>query len=140
MATVFTKIVKREIPAEIVYEDDHFIAFLDIIQTTKGHVLVATKEEYTNVLDLPEEVTGEFFKVVKKIAKAVSIAFKTDSVNVLSNAGKLAGQQVFHCHVHVIPRYEKDGLAFTLNNHIHETESSEYKERTKKIQEALVDL
>jgi histidine triad (HIT) family protein len=140
MATVFTKIIHKEIPAEIVYEDDRFIAFLDIIQTTKGHVLVATKEEYVNVLSLPEELAGDFFKVVTKVAKAVSKAFGTDSVNVLSNAGKLASQQVFHCHVHVIPRYEKDGLNFTLNNHIHETQEEEYKERTKAIKEALKEV
>lgn len=137
MSTVVTKIVNREIPAEIVYEDDRFIAFLDIIQTTEGHVLVATKKEYVNVLALPPDVAGEFFKVVTKVAKAISKAFKTDSVNILSNAGTLASQTVFHCHVHIIPRYENDGLKFKLNNHIHETRPEDYQVRAKVIREAL---
>ena len=137
MSTVFTKIINREIPAEIVYEDDHFIAFLDIIQTTKGHCLVATKKEYVNVLSLPEEVAGEFFKVVTKIAKAVGKAFDTESVNILSNSGLLAGQTVFHCHVHIIPRYSEDGLDFKLVNHIHETIPEEYESRKEAIIKAL---
>lgn len=137
MSTVFTKIVKREVPAEIVYEDDQFIAFLDIIQTTEGHVIVATKKEYINILSLPPEVAGEFFKVVTKVAKAVSTAFNTDSVNFLSNAGTLAAQRVFHCHVHIIPRYENDGLKIKLNNHIHETLTEDYKKRALAIKQAM---
>lgn len=139
MSTVFTKIVNREVPAEIVYEDDHFIAFLDIIQTTKGHVIVSTKKEYINILSLPPKVAGDFFEVVTKVAQAVSKAFGTDSVNILSNAGTLASQQVFHCHMHIIPRYEKDGLKFKLNNHIHETSTSEYTNRAAAIRKALTN-
>lgn len=139
MSTVFTKIINREIPAEIVYEDDQFIAFLDIIQTTQGHVLVATKKEYVNVLSLPPEVAGGFFKVVTKVSKAVSKAFKTDSVNILSNAGSLASQTVFHCHAHIIPRYENDDLTFKLHNHIHETRPEEYQKRANAIKEALLE-
>lgn len=137
MSTVFTKIVKREVPAEIVYEDDQFIAFLDIIQATEGHVIVSTKKEYINILSLPSKVAGDFFEVVTKVSKAVSIAFNTDSVSILSNAGTLAAQRVFHCHMHIIPRYENDGLEFKLNNHIHETSAEDYKKRALAIKEAL---
>ncbi len=137
MSTVFTKIVNREVPAEIVYEDENFIAFLDIIQTTKGHVIVSTKKEYINILSLPPKVAGDFFEVVTKVAKAVSKAFSTDSVTVLSNAGTLASQRVFHCHMHIIPRYENDGLEFKLNNHIHETSPEEYSNRAEAIRKAL---
>ena len=139
MSTVFTKIIKREIPAEIVYEDDQFIAFLDIIQTTKGHVIVATKKEYVNILSLPPTVAGEFFKVVTAVAKAVAKAFNTEGVNFLSNAGVLAAQRVFHCHAHIIPRYENDGLSLKLKNHIHETQEEDYKKRANAIKEALLD-
>ncbi len=137
MSTIFTKIIQREIPAEIVYEDEHFIAILDIIQTTPGHCLVITKKEYVNILALPDDVAGEFFKVVNKVANAVSTAFNTGSVNVLTNAGVLAGQTIYHCHAHIIPRYPKDGLDFKLVNHIHETTPEEYQERKEAILKVL---
>ena len=140
MSTVFTKIIQREIPAEIVYEDEHFIAFLDIIQTTKGHCLVVTKKEYVSVLALPENVASEFFKVVNKVAKAITKAFNTDSINILSNSGVAAGQTIYHCHFHLIPRYKNDGLNFSLINHIHETTQEEYVLRKEAIIKALNNL
>jgi histidine triad (HIT) family protein len=137
MPTIFSKIVTREIPAHIVYEDEVVIAFLDIMQATKGHTLVATKHPYENINAVPEDVAAHLFMIAKRIAKALNHAFDPDGLNVLSNNGAAAGQQVFHFHVHLIPRYFNDDATIKLKNHTHETLAEDYVDRKKSIIEAL---
>ncbi|TVP85641.1 MAG: HIT family protein [Acholeplasmataceae bacterium] len=137
MASVFTKIIKREIPAHIVYEDDKVIAFLDIIQTTPGHVLVACKHEYQSILDLPEEEAAHLFAVTTRLAKAVQQAFQPAGINLVSNNGAQAGQTVFHFHIHLIPRYPHDDIKIQFKNRIHETHEDDYLERARRIRQAL---
>ncbi len=96
---IFCKIVKREIPSYKVYEDDRFLAFLDIRPLSPGHTLVIPKEHYRWVWDVPE--AGTYFEVVKKIALAQKKAFDTDEV-----FSKIIGEEVHHAHIWVFPNPE----------------------------------
>jgi histidine triad (HIT) family protein len=138
MPSIFSKIILREIPAHIVYEDDHVIAFLDISQATKGHTLVVPKVEYKDIFEVPEKTASHVFGVAVKVAKAIQKAFGAHAMNILSNNGETAGQTVFHFHLHLIPRYEKaDENFFKLKNNQGNLSSDDYKERARLIKEAL---
>ena len=111
--TIFTRIIRREIPAAIVHEDAHTIAFMDAGQVNPGHVIVATKEELATVLELSDELAAALFVTVARVARAVERAFRPDGITILQ-ANKAAGwQTVPHVHVHVLPRYENDGVGLT---------------------------
>lgn len=110
--SIFTKIINRQIPAQIVYEDDDTIAILDIAPNNPGHTLVIPKSPVRNVLDTDEETWVSVMKVVRKIAPAIKEATGADGLNINSNHEPGGGQVVPHLHVHIIPRYENDGLKF----------------------------
>ena len=107
MTTIFTKIINREVPADIVYEDDTVIAFLDISPIRKGHALIIPKKESVNIFDTDPEIFAHMAKVGQKIAKALMIAVKAKGVNIHMNNGHEAGQDVPHAHLHVIPRFHR---------------------------------
>lgn len=107
--TIFTRIINREIPAEIVYEDEHTLAFLDIRPVNPGHALVITKKPFINLYELDDENRNAVFKTVQKMAIVLKKALGADGINVRINAEAAAGQDVFHFHAHVIPRFEGDG-------------------------------
>ncbi len=107
---IFCKIVQGEIPAAKVYEDDETFAFLDIGPTNPGHTLVIPKSHATDIYNMSDESIASTFKMVKRIASAVKVATGASGINVHMNNEKTAGQVVFHAHVHVIPRFENDGL------------------------------
>lgn len=107
--TVFGKIIRRELPADIVYEDEDAIAFLDIAPTNPGHTLVVPKNPSRNVFDIPEDDWVSLMKVVRKVAAAVAGATGAEGVNITMNNEPAAGQVVFHSHIHIIPRYGNDG-------------------------------
>jgi histidine triad (HIT) family protein len=110
--TVFAKIIRREIPAEIVYEDEETLAFLDIAPTNPGHTLVVPKKPFRNLLDDVDDATLlSLMKTVKKVASAVQKATGATGVNVVVNNEAAAGQIVFHLHFHVIPRFADDRVA-----------------------------
>ena len=93
---IFCKIVKKEVPANIVYEDEKYLAFLDIHPQSPGHTLVIPKEHYRFVWDVPE--AGEYFEVAKKIALAEQKAFGTDVI-----WSKIMGDEIHHAHIWVFP-------------------------------------
>lgn len=138
MATIFEKIINREIPAYIVYEDDLVIAFLDISQATKGHTLVVPKEPYKDIFEIPETVLGHTMRIVSKVSRACRAVFEIDGLNLLNNSGVYAGQTVNHFHFHVIPRFQKDGVSMHFPNHMNDISSDEYKKRALMIKEALL--
>ena len=112
-ATVFTKIVNREIPAAIVFEDLHTIAFLDAGQVNPGHVIVATKKAVETILELDDEAAGALFQTAARVARAIDKAFSPEGFTILQ-ANKPAGwQTVPHVHLHVLPRHSGDGVTFT---------------------------
>jgi len=137
MPTVFSKIISREIPAHIVYEDDDVIAFLDIAQVTKGHTLVCPKAPFPDIYSLPEDLLLKVTAVTAKVAKALNKAFSPDGMNIVNNAGAAAGQTVFHFHFHLIPRYENDDFKISYRNNMDKMNKEEYIRRAELITLAL---
>ncbi len=106
---IFEKIIRREIPAAIVYEDDDTLAFIDIGPIIKGHTLVIPKTCYETVIETPDEVLAKLMSISKRIAAAQIKTLGADGVNIIQNNGRAAGQEVPHIHIHVIPRFSDDG-------------------------------
>lgn len=105
---IFCKIVAGEIPASKVYEDDHFLAFLDISQVTPGHTLVIPKKHARNLLEMTPDETAALFNIVSRVTKKVESATQPQGMNIISNMEEIAGQSVFHSHVHILPRYSQE--------------------------------
>jgi len=138
MPTIFSKIIAREIPAHIIYEDELVIAFLDISQATKGHTLVVPKVEYSDIFDVPEDLLAHVIRVTQRVSKAISIAFQPEGMNILSNNGAVSGQTVFHFHFHLIPRYTREEVKISLKNNMSDLNTNDYKERARFIKAALL--
>lgn len=105
---VFCEIVKGNIPSSKVYEDDNYLAILDLSQTTLGHTLVMPKKHYDNFLQMDNKEAGELMAVVNIVANKVVKNLGASGCNILNNTNEVAGQTVMHTHVHIIPRYSKD--------------------------------
>lgn len=101
--TIFSKIIRGEIPSHKVYEDDHVIAILDIAPLAVGHTLVIPKEPAATLDELGDDHAGAVGRVLPRIARAVMKVTGADSYNILQNNGETAGQAVMHVHFHVIP-------------------------------------
>ena len=115
---IFCKIIAREIPSSKVYEDEKVLAFLDISQVTPGHTLVVPKEHFRNVLDMDADSTSQLFARVPDIARKVMKATGAAGMNIINNNEEIAGQTVFHTHVHLVPRYsDADDLKITFAAH-----------------------
>ena len=107
--TVFTRIIRREIPAVIVFEDAQVIAFMDAGQVNPGHVLVATKRQVETLIELEEAEAAHLFVVAHRVARAVQAAFAPEGMTLLQTNRPAGWQTVPHVHVHVLPRYAGDG-------------------------------
>lgn len=110
MNCIFCKIVSGEIPAEKVYEDNETLAFLDLNPVNIGHTLVLPKKHYTNLYDTPDETLAHIAPVIKKLSIAIKKALNADGINIEMNNDGVAGQLLFHTHIHIIPRFEGDGF------------------------------
>lgn len=108
MASIFTKIINREIPGHIIAEDENYIAFLDIMPLVKGHVLVVPKQEVDYVFDLEPEVLSGLHLFAQKVAKAIDKTIKSTRVGVA-----VIGLEVPHVHVHLVPLHTMDDINFT---------------------------
>lgn len=121
---IFCKITAGEIPSNTIYEDEEFKVILDLSPAAKGHALILPKEHYADIYDIDEDVAAKAMKLAKKLAVHMTDALKCDGFNLLQNNHEVAGQTVFHFHMHLIPRYKN-----AKNNDIlmwsHETFSSE---------------
>ena len=106
---IFCKIANKEIESNIVYENDYVVAFLDLSQETIGHTLVVPKKHFKNIYELDELYASEIFKAVVKASKALRKTFNPIGLNLLNNNEKPL-QSVEHFHIHLLPRYENDGL------------------------------
>lgn len=107
--TIFEKIINGDIPANFVYKDATCVAFLDVNPINPGHVLVVPRSPFKNLYELPKNILDHVFEVVQKIAVAQKSALGAEGVNIIMNNDNVAGQVIFHAHVHVIPRYQGDG-------------------------------
>ncbi|WP_171121107.1 MULTISPECIES: HIT family protein [unclassified Ruegeria] len=107
---IFAKILKGEIPANRVYEDDDTLAFMDIMPRSDGHLLVIPKTPCRNMLDASPQQLASVMATVQKLAKAVVRAFDADGVTIQQFNETAGGQEVFHLHFHVLPRHEDVAL------------------------------
>jgi histidine triad (HIT) family protein len=105
-ANVFARILRGELPAIKVYEDEDALAFMDIMPRGDGHTLVIPKVEARNILDITPDALGKLALTVQKVAKAVKAAMQADGVTIQQFNEAAGGQVVFHIHVHIIPRFE----------------------------------
>ena len=114
---IFCRIIDGEIPCYKIYEDQDVLAFLDISQVTKGHVLVVPKEHYETFLSTPQETMHKVMDIAQRIGQVEIKLLGAKGVNILTNCYEAAGQSVPHFHVHVIPRYdEEDGLKLEMKD------------------------
>ena len=107
---IFAKILRGEIPSHRVYEDDHTVAFMDVMPQANGHTLVIPKAPSRNILDADPDTLARLLPVVQKVAVAAKEAFEADGVTVIQFNEPAAGQTVYHLHFHVIPRVEGTSL------------------------------
>lgn len=104
---IFCKIIGGQIPSATIYEDADFKVILDISPAAKGHALILPKEHYANIYELPEELAGKAMILAKKLAAHMTEKLGCDGFNLVQNNGEVAGQTVFHFHLHLIPRYKE---------------------------------
>ncbi len=116
---IFCKIANHEIPSKIVYEDDKYLAFLDLSQTTYGHTLVIPKKHSKNIFEL-DDSSFDIMRVVKKVALILKEKLNPIGINIISNNERPL-QSVEHFHIHIIPRYEDDNfdIGFKDNSKIY---------------------
>jgi histidine triad (HIT) family protein len=107
---IFCKIVRKQAPSSIVYEDDTIMAFLDIRPLNMGHTLVIPKAHYVDIFDIPEKELSQVHNVAKLVAFAIKKSTIADGISIIQQNGKAAGQDIFHMHVHVVPRFEGQKL------------------------------
>lgn len=126
---LFCKIIKKEIPCYRIYEEENFLAFLDIKPRNPGHTLVIPKKHYRWVWDIQEE----YSKVVNKIAQAIKKALKTERV-----ISFVIGEEIEHAHIHLVPRFPDDGHGVLINlEKIKEISPQEMEEIVQKIKNFL---
>jgi len=107
---IFCKIIEGKIPCTKVYESSQVLAFLDMSPVNPGHTLVVPKKHSETIIDADEQTLCDLIKAIKKVSNAVMKAVKADGLNIGINNYKAAGQLVPHLHVHIMPRFENDGL------------------------------
>ena len=108
---IFCNIVNNKIPSIKIYENDNFLAFLNIHPLNPGDTLVVPKEHYENIFEIKQgEFLLEYFDFIDKIIVALKKVYKTDIVNINMNRGSSGSKIIGHCHIHVIPRFENDSL------------------------------
>ena len=133
--TVFQKIISGDILAAVVYESDTTFAFLDHNPTHKGHTLVIPKKPVVDIFTLTDPEAGDLMRTIVRVANAVQKATGAPGVNIISNNGVEAGQEVLHLHFHVVPRFDKEEFRpLPRTTYANDEEQFEF---AKKISEAL---
>lgn len=130
---IFCKIVRKEAPASIVYEDDKVIAFMSIQPINVGHTLVVPKNHHENVYEIPEEEVAYLYRIVKKLSHAVKKTVNAEGIRIVQNNGAAAGQVIFHLHVHIIPmRKGRHGVHYPVDR-----DADELKDDAQKIRQFI---
>lgn len=109
---VFARILRGEIPAHKVYEDEHTLAFMDVMPQVDGHTLVIPRAPAENLFEVPPDALAATILATQRVARAVKRAFDAPGILVAQLNGRAAGQSVFHLHFHVLPRHEGFDLRF----------------------------
>ena len=109
---IFCKLAHGEIPSTTIYEDKEFRVYFDIAPATYGHGLIIPKNHYKDVFEIDAETAGKLFALATVVARSMKKVLNCDGMNIMQNNGAIAGQTVFHFHLHLIPRYEGDNIDF----------------------------
>jgi len=105
---IFCKIIAGEIPSATVYEDDDFKVIMDIFPAAKGHTIILPKKHTANLFELDDDTATKALIVARKVATAMQTELNCEGINLLQNNGEIAGQTIFHFHIHLIPRFRGD--------------------------------
>ena len=130
MECIFCNIKDKKAEAEIIFEDENILAFLDIQPVNYGHTLVIPRKHYDNFLEVPIEEMDNLMRAMQFLASAVKRSVNADGFNLIVNSGKAAGQSVFHFHFHIIPRFQND---FSFKPNFKKYSGSVMKEYADKI-------
>lgn len=129
---LFCKITSKEIPSEVIYEDDSAFAILDIHPIAPGHTMVLSKKHRETILDLNDDELAPIFSAVRNVTKLLQEVFAPDGFTIGINQGKASGQTIDHLHVHIIPRFRNDG-----GGSIHSVVDNQPKETIREIAERI---
>ena len=132
---IFCKIVRKQAPASIIYEDEVVMVFLDIRPLNMGHTLVIPKAHYVDIFDIPQDQLSQVHKIAKQVSFAIKKATNADGISIIQQNGKAAGQDIFHIHVHVVPRFEGQKLPHFSD--LKEVERAKLDTMAKKIKQHL---
>lgn len=111
---IFCKIANGEIPSRTIYEDEDFRVIMDLAPATKGHSLILPKEHYKNIYEIADDTAAKVLPLAKKMATMMTEKLGADGFNIVQNNNEVAGQTVFHFHVHLIPRYNDDNQSLVM--------------------------
>ncbi|MBO5461096.1 MAG: HIT family protein [Ruminococcus sp.] len=128
---IFCKIAAGEIPSATLYEDEDFRVILDLGPASKGHALILPKEHYRNLYDIDDAVAAKALVLAKKMVNTLKDVLGCDGYNIVQNNEQVAGQTVFHFHMHLIPRYENDNVG--LGWHVGELTEADKEEILSKL-------
>jgi len=136
---IFCEIIAGNAPSSKVYEDEICSAYMDIQPVNPGHILVIPNTHFKDLSDLPADIGGHLFQVAQRIANIFpKTNIKNEGMDLFLAHGEAAGQEVFHVHLHVIPRYEGDGFGFTFGpNYKNLPERSELNKVADQIKQQL---
>lgn len=135
---IFCDIAKGQAKASIVYEDDRSVAFMDLMPVTQGHLLIIPKAHVRNIYDCPPELTAHLMAITTQLAEPLRQATNCDGCNVFVANEAVAGQEIWHLHVHLIPRYQGDDFGFRFpSNYPQEASRDELDQTASEVQNHL---
>lgn len=132
---IFCKIANGEIPSATIYENSDVRVILDVAPASRGHALIIPKEHFKDLFDIDAVTAGKIFSMATEVARAMKSVLHCDGMNIVQNNGAAAGQTVFHFHLHLIPRYEGDGVNIGWNPG--ESKTDELRELAKEIRKKI---
>lgn len=132
---IFCKIANGEIPSATIYENSDFRVILDVAPANRGHALIIPKEHFKDIFDIDAVTAGKLFSLATEVARAMKSVLHCDGLNIVQNNGLIAGQTVFHFHLHLIPRYEGDGIKLTWEQQ--ESDSADLQELAREIRKKI---
>ncbi|MBC8263904.1 MAG: HIT family protein [Anaerolineales bacterium] len=118
---IFCAIVEGRAPAEVVFEDGETLAFMDINPANPGHTLVIPKQHVRNIYDLDDEAAAAVMRATVRVARAIKKALQPDGMNLVQSNERAGGQEIFHFHMHIIPRWYGDGLRLARPSEVRRT-------------------
>ena len=132
---IFCKIANGEIPSATIYENSDFRVILDVAPANRGHALIIPKEHFKDIFDIDAVTAGKLFSLATEVARAMKSVLHCDGLNIVQNNGLIAGQTVFHFHLHLVPRYEGDGIKLTWEQH--ESDSTDLQALAREIRKKI---